>query len=124
MAGGLLTRYLGWEYIFYLNVPIGAAALVLAPRIVPESRLATTRRRYDPFGTCPSRYRTDSQDHDVSAEALCATFHKPRKCVSTGGRVYLVIGGDRLVRDGAVTAELETGAERPVPDFGCTGLPS
>jgi len=50
MAGGLLTRYAGWEYIFYLNVPIGAAALVLAPRVVPESRLATQRRRYDPFG--------------------------------------------------------------------------
>jgi EmrB/QacA subfamily drug resistance transporter len=50
IAGGLLTRYAGWEYIFYLNVPIGAAALVLAPRVVPESRLATIRRRYDPFG--------------------------------------------------------------------------
>jgi EmrB/QacA subfamily drug resistance transporter len=50
MAGGLLTRYVGWEYIFYLNVPIGAAALALAPRIVPESRLAIERRRFDPFG--------------------------------------------------------------------------
>jgi EmrB/QacA subfamily drug resistance transporter len=50
IAGGLLTRYIGWEYIFFLNVPIGAAALLLAPRIVPESRLATARRRYDPFG--------------------------------------------------------------------------
>src|SRR5690242_21323909 len=50
IAGGLLTRYLGWEYIFFLNVPIGAAALVLAPRMVPESRLETTRRRFDPFG--------------------------------------------------------------------------
>jgi EmrB/QacA subfamily drug resistance transporter len=50
IAGGLLTRYAGWEYIFYLNVPIGAAALVLVPRVVPESRLATIRRRYDPFG--------------------------------------------------------------------------
>jgi EmrB/QacA subfamily drug resistance transporter len=50
ILGGLLTRYLGWEYIFFLNVPIGAAALLLAPRIVPESRLETTRRRYDPFG--------------------------------------------------------------------------
>jgi EmrB/QacA subfamily drug resistance transporter len=50
MAGGLLTRYLGWEYIFYLNVPIGAAALLLAPRVVPESRIDTARRRYDPFG--------------------------------------------------------------------------
>jgi len=50
ITGGLLTRFLGWEYIFFLNVPIGAAALLLAPRIVPESRLDVTRRRYDPFG--------------------------------------------------------------------------
>jgi len=50
ILGGLLTRYLGWQYIFFLNVPIGAAALLIAPRIVPESRLETTRRRYDPFG--------------------------------------------------------------------------
>ena len=50
IAGGLLTRYAGWQYIFYLNVPIGAAALGLAPRIVPDSRLATTRRRFDALG--------------------------------------------------------------------------
>ena len=50
IAGGLLTRYAGWQYIFYLNVPIGALALLLVPRIVPESRLDTMRRRYDPFG--------------------------------------------------------------------------
>src|SRR4051795_5771678 len=50
IAGGLLTRYAGWQYIFYLNIPIGALALLLVPRIVPESRLDTMRRRYDPFG--------------------------------------------------------------------------
>src|SRR5258708_468659 len=50
IAGGLLTRYAGWEYIFYLNVPIGAAALLLAPRVGPESRLPAARRRYDPVG--------------------------------------------------------------------------
>jgi EmrB/QacA subfamily drug resistance transporter len=50
IAGGLLTRYAGWQYIFYLNVPIGAAALALAPRIVPDSRLLTTRRRFDALG--------------------------------------------------------------------------
>src|SRR4051812_48048937 len=49
IAGGLLTRYVGWEYIFFLNVPVAAVALVLAPRLVPESRLDTARRRYDPF---------------------------------------------------------------------------
>jgi EmrB/QacA subfamily drug resistance transporter len=50
ITGGLITRYVGWQYIFYLNVPIGAVALLLAPRIVPDSRLATTRRRFDGFG--------------------------------------------------------------------------
>ena len=50
IAGGLLTRYAGWQYIFYLNVPIGAAALVLAPRIVPDSRRAVARRRFDAAG--------------------------------------------------------------------------
>src|ERR1700733_3077064 len=50
IAGGLLTRYLGWQYIFFLNVPIGATALALARRIVPESRLDTTRRRFDAAG--------------------------------------------------------------------------
>ncbi len=50
LAGGLLTRYAGWQYIFYLNVPIGAALLLLARRVVPESRLRSARRRYDPLG--------------------------------------------------------------------------
>jgi|tagenome__1003787_1003787.scaffolds.fasta_scaffold20981301_3 EmrB/QacA subfamily drug resistance transporter len=38
LAGGVLTKYLGWEWIFFVNVPVGAAALVLAPRFVRESR--------------------------------------------------------------------------------------
>ncbi len=50
LAGGVLTRYAGWSYIFYLNVPIGAAVLLLARRVVPESSLRGARRRYDPLG--------------------------------------------------------------------------
>jgi EmrB/QacA subfamily drug resistance transporter len=50
IAGGLITRYVGWQYIFFLNVPIGAVALLLARRIVPESRLVGVRRRFDPLG--------------------------------------------------------------------------
>jgi MFS family permease len=37
ITGGFLTRYAGWQYIFYLNVPIGTVALALAPRIVPTA---------------------------------------------------------------------------------------
>jgi EmrB/QacA subfamily drug resistance transporter len=50
LAGGALTRYAGWPYIFYLNVAVGGAALLLARRVVPESRLRGARRRYDPLG--------------------------------------------------------------------------
>jgi EmrB/QacA subfamily drug resistance transporter len=50
LAGGILTTYAGWRYIFLFNVPIGAAALILAPKVVPESRAGSARRRYDPFG--------------------------------------------------------------------------
>ena len=50
LAGGALTRYAGWPYIFYLNVAVGAAALLLARRVVPESRRPGARRRYDPLG--------------------------------------------------------------------------
>src|SRR3954454_21078810 len=38
LAGGLLTKYLGWEWIFFVNVPVGALALILSPRYVRESR--------------------------------------------------------------------------------------
>ncbi|MFL5953267.1 MAG: MFS transporter [Gaiellaceae bacterium] len=38
LAGGVLTKYLGWEWIFFVNVPVGVLVAILAPRIVPESR--------------------------------------------------------------------------------------
>jgi EmrB/QacA subfamily drug resistance transporter len=50
ILGGLLTRYVGWRYVFFINVPVGATALLLAPRVVPESRLDGARRRFDPAG--------------------------------------------------------------------------
>jgi EmrB/QacA subfamily drug resistance transporter len=50
LAGGLLTRYAGWPYIFYLNVAVGSAVLLLTHRVVPESRRSGARRRYDPLG--------------------------------------------------------------------------
>ena len=38
LAGGVLTKYLGWEWIFFVNVPVGVLAFSLAPRFVRESR--------------------------------------------------------------------------------------
>ncbi|HEX6699846.1 MAG TPA: MFS transporter [Gaiellaceae bacterium] len=49
LAGGVLTKYLGWEWIFFVNVPVGATALLLTRRFVRESRIET-RRRPDVLG--------------------------------------------------------------------------
>jgi EmrB/QacA subfamily drug resistance transporter len=49
LAGGILTKYLGWEWIFFVNVPVGAAALLLTPRFVRESR-SEQERANDPIG--------------------------------------------------------------------------
>jgi EmrB/QacA subfamily drug resistance transporter len=38
LLGGVLTQALGWEWIFFLNVPVGALAFVLTPRLLAESR--------------------------------------------------------------------------------------
>src|SRR5205823_3042254 len=51
VLGGVLTKYLGWEWIFFVNVPVGAIALLLTPRFVRESRMAIAGRRYDVFGS-------------------------------------------------------------------------
>ncbi len=48
--GGMLTRFAGWQYVFLVNVPVGVVALLLIRRVVPETRIDTARRRYDPFG--------------------------------------------------------------------------
>lgn len=49
LAGGFLTQALGWHAVFWINVPIGIAALLLTARFVPESR-APRPRRPDPPG--------------------------------------------------------------------------
>jgi MFS family permease len=48
--GGSLTRFAGWQYVFLMNVPVGTVALLLIRRVVPETRVDTARRRYDPLG--------------------------------------------------------------------------
>ena len=61
--GGILTDLLSWEWIFFVNVPVGIAGLVLAPILLSESR--------DAHG----------QSHDVPGAVLV-----------TGGLSVLVLG--------------------------------
>jgi EmrB/QacA subfamily drug resistance transporter len=49
LLGGLLVDTVGWRSVFWLNVPVAVAVVVLTARFVPESR-APRARRFDPAG--------------------------------------------------------------------------
>jgi EmrB/QacA subfamily drug resistance transporter len=49
LVGGLLVESVGWRSIFWVNLPVGLAAVLLTLRFVPESR-APKARRPDPVG--------------------------------------------------------------------------
>ena len=49
LLGGVLTEYLGWEWVLFVNVPIALFAAAMTSRLLPESRAAGARR-YDVAG--------------------------------------------------------------------------
>ena len=50
LLGGVLTEYLSWRWVLFVNVPIAAGAVLLAPRLVPESRDERQRNGFDVAG--------------------------------------------------------------------------
>lgn len=51
VLGGYLTEFLGWNWVFYINVPIGIAATGLAVRYLPEDTILQRDERFDTAGS-------------------------------------------------------------------------
>jgi EmrB/QacA subfamily drug resistance transporter len=47
LLGGLLTSYLSWPWIFFINVPVGLGAIALTPFLLRESRATLDHRHFD-----------------------------------------------------------------------------
>ena len=50
LLGGVLTEYHGWEWVLWVNVPIGIAAAAIAPSLIAESRNEQESRHFDVAG--------------------------------------------------------------------------
>ena len=50
LLGGVLTEGLGWEWVLWVNVPIGVIAAAVAPRVIGESRSEGEHRHFDVAG--------------------------------------------------------------------------
>ncbi len=48
--GGILTQYASWQWIFFVNVPVGIVAFILGMKVISERRAASTQR-FDYLGT-------------------------------------------------------------------------
>jgi EmrB/QacA subfamily drug resistance transporter len=50
LLGGVITQWLGWEWVLWINTPIGIAAAVVAPLVLAESRVTSGARSFDALG--------------------------------------------------------------------------
>jgi EmrB/QacA subfamily drug resistance transporter len=99
LLGGLLTSYLSWSWIFFINVPVGVAAIALSPVLLRESRADLAHRHFD----------------------------VPGAASITGGLMLLVYATTRAASDGwgaASTLALLAGAATLVLTFVVTELRS
>jgi EmrB/QacA subfamily drug resistance transporter len=92
LLGGVITSFLGWSWIFFVNVPVGLAAIALTPFLLRDSRAELQHRHFDLAGAASvtsglmllvyglTRAATDGWSSPVTlgflagAAALVATF--------------------------------------------------
>jgi EmrB/QacA subfamily drug resistance transporter len=101
LLGGVLTDLLSWQWIFFVNVPVGLAASAAAVRFVPESRDETARRSFDVAGA-----------FSVTAGLMVLVYAivKAQEYGWGSGRTLGLIGGAAVLLAAFVVIELRSKA--------------
>jgi EmrB/QacA subfamily drug resistance transporter len=66
VGGGIITEFLGWRWVLFVNAPVALAALVAAPAAIPESRDETAKRTLDVPGAATATLGLTSLIYAVS----------------------------------------------------------
>src|SRR5919107_4367171 len=66
VGGGIITEFLGWRCVLFVNAPVALAALVAAPAAIPESRDETAKRTLDVPGAATATLGLTSLIYAVS----------------------------------------------------------
>ena len=107
IAGGLLTSYASWRWVLFVNVPIGLAAALLAPQVLPES--ARQRDRFD----LPGAVTTSQAGLAALVYGLSSAATSPDG-VSHWGDAKVVVSLAASLVLLAAFAVIETRSEHPI----------
>jgi len=103
LLGGVLTTGLGWEWVLWVNVPIGLLAAFLAPRLLPESREEVENRSFDIPGAVTVTAGLALLVYAI-VDAERAGWTSAQTLVGVGGALGLI----------AIFLLLETRSEKPL----------
>jgi EmrB/QacA subfamily drug resistance transporter len=113
LLGGIVTKYLGWEWIFLLNVPLGVLVLAVTFAWVRESRAAGARRNFDLLGALA-----------VTGSLVLLVYaiaDAPDVGWATARTILLLLGSAVLL---AAFVVIEQRAQSPLVPFRIFGLPN
>ncbi|KQC15377.1 MAG: MFS transporter [Methanothrix sp.] len=88
--GGVLTQYLGWRSIFFVNVPLGACVVLLTVQKLKGEWIEAAGERFDLFGSV------------IYGLALVSTIYGLTSLPSSAGAAYLLLGIAGVITFGVV----------------------